>query len=170
MSDITHYCFHCGSPLHATNIFNRLREKCPVCGWVHYQQLKVGAAAMIERNQQVLLLRRANQPWQGCWNLPAGYVEADEDPRDAAARETLEECGLVVQAGKLLGAHYFTDDPRGNGLLLVYACEWVSGSIHVDREEAQEFSWFAAHDLPAELTGAGHAVALRQWALRQGAG
>jgi hypothetical protein len=35
---------------------------------------------------RLLLLQRSRDPWRGAWNLPAGYVEADEDPARAAGR------------------------------------------------------------------------------------
>jgi 8-oxo-dGTP pyrophosphatase MutT (NUDIX family) len=38
-----------------------------------------------------LLLERTHEPFKGRWNLPAGYVEADESPVQAALRETCEE-------------------------------------------------------------------------------
>lgn len=163
-----HYCYRCSAVLQTQFIFGRSRETCPQCGWVNYLQLKVGAAALIEREQKILLLQRTQQPWQGCWNLPAGYVEVDEDPSQAAEREVFEECGLVVRAGNLSGAYFFDDDPRGNGLLLVYACEWIAGEPELDPDEASALQFFSATDLPQSLTGAGHERAIRQWAASRG--
>ena len=95
-NETQHYCLQCGTSLHLQQIEARWREVCLNCGWIYYQQLKVGAAALIERAGKLLLLRRAHNPGQGAWNLPAGYVEVDEDPARAAEREALEETGLQV--------------------------------------------------------------------------
>lgn len=38
----------------------------------------------------------------GLWELPAGLVEADEAPREAAARELLEELGIRVDPSSLV--------------------------------------------------------------------
>ncbi len=40
------------------------------------------------------------------WHLPGGLMEQDESPRQAAQRETLEEVGLEVVAGRLLVVDY----------------------------------------------------------------
>ena len=98
---MAHYCFQCGTQLELRIRDNREREICPACDWVYYAQLKVGAAVLIEQDGKLLLLKRNHEPWKGTWMVPAGYVEADEDPKDAAVREVLEETGLEVEIGDL---------------------------------------------------------------------
>ncbi len=140
----------------------RLREVCPACGWVHYRQLKVGAGAQIVLDGRLLLCLRASAPFQGTWSLPAGYVEADEPPARAAEREAWEETGLHVHALRLVEAVYFYDDPRGNGILLVYACEVLGGDLRPNAEN-WEARLFAPQEIPANLCGAGHREAIRHW-------
>lgn len=140
----------------------RAREICPACGWVHYEQLKVGAAVVIEQTGALLLLQRARQPWRGFWNLPAGYVEVDEDPARAAERETFEETGLQVKTSELLGAYYFDNDPRGNGVLLLYECEVVDGDLR-GSYESQKMRYFTANEIPENIAGGGHLQAVADW-------
>ena len=59
-------------------------------------------AVLVEDDGQVLLVRRANEPQRGLWTLPAGFVDAGEDPVLAAERECLEETGLRVKITGLL--------------------------------------------------------------------
>lgn len=156
------YCYDCGAQLTWQPIENRQREICPHCGWVYYPQLKVSAAAMVIQDGRLLLIRRATPPWQGCWYLPAGYVEADEDPKRAAERELWEETGLQAQCNALHGAYFFDDDPRGNGLLLVYRSHLTGGELNLNGE-ADRADFFGADELPDPLTGAGHDRAIADW-------
>ncbi len=160
-----HYCFECGAQLEVRWIDNRNREACPNCGWIHYAQLKVGAAVLIERQNKLLLLQRNHEPWKGSWMVPAGYVEADEDPRDAARREVLEETGLRVELGPLLHVYYFNDDPRGNGVAFVYQAEKISGELLINHESTSA-NYFAWHEIPSNLTGGGHDQMIREWCVQ----
>ncbi len=158
----THHCIQCGAQMAGKEIEGRMREVCPDCGWIHYEQLKVGAAALIEDQGRLLLLKRAHDPWRGDWNLPAGYVEVDEPPARAAERETLEETGLDVKATHLVNGYYFDDDPRGNGVLLLYACEIVGGE-RKRSQEVLEMDFFSPMEIPDNICGAGHKDAIADW-------
>jgi 8-oxo-dGTP diphosphatase len=125
--------------------------------------LKVGAAAVIERDAQILLLRRSEDPFKGFWGLPAGFVRWNESPEAAAMRETEEECGLTVRVQSLAGVYYFEDDPRGNGILIVYRCDYSDGTPW-PRGEASEVRYFPRERLPRDLAGSGQDVAILAWA------
>jgi len=159
---MAHYCFQCGTQLELQLRDNREREVCSACGWVYYAQLKVGAAVIIEQDNKLLLLQRAHEPWVGSWMIPAGYVEADEDPRDAAMREVREETGLEVELGELFHVYYFADDPRGNGVAFMYKAEKISGEIKINGESssAKYFQW---HEIPSDLTKGGHDKMIMEW-------
>jgi 8-oxo-dGTP diphosphatase len=64
-------------------------------------EVAVGGVAM--RGDEVLLIRRANEPGAGQWSVPGGRVEFGEDLREALVREFLEETGLEVVVHGFLG-------------------------------------------------------------------
>jgi NADH pyrophosphatase NudC (nudix superfamily) len=156
------YCLKCGTQMTWQLEESRLREVCPACGYIHYLHLKVAVAAQIELGGQLMLLKRAEDPWKGFWNLPAGYVEVDETLEDAVVREVWEETGFKVRVEELVGNYFYDDDPRGNGLLLVFQAIIVSGDLHINHESA-EIKYFSRDSLPENICGAGHRGATKSW-------
>jgi len=62
----------------------------------------VGVGAVIVKDDQVLLVRRANAPSRGRWSIPGGTVELGETLAQAAVREVREECQVEVEASRVL--------------------------------------------------------------------
>ena len=63
---------------------------------------------------QVLLIERLKAPYAGHYALPGGFVDADEAPQDAAARELLEVTAASATTLLDLGAFGAPGrDPRG---------------------------------------------------------
>ena len=118
-----------------------------------------GALLLVQRGRQ-------NDAFPGTWSLPAGYCEVDEPPRVTAVRETAEETGLQVEAGRLVDAYFFDDDPRGNGVLLIYEAEIVGGELETDGTEAVAAGFFGPEQLPDLLCGGGHDRAILAWQAR----
>jgi ADP-ribose pyrophosphatase YjhB (NUDIX family) len=158
------YCSECGSILEI-RVFERQRKFCAQCQRIHYAQLKVGAGAIIERNESLLMLQRTMSAFQGSWNIPAGFVEVDESPLAAVVRETYEETGLHVEAKGLVDIYFFADDPRGNGILIVYECHPVGGELRAT-DEAINPTFFPVEDIPGNLAGGGHNQAVSAWKKR----
>ena len=161
-----HYCYQCGASLVSEIVEGREREICRQCGWIHYEHRKVSAAVCIEKDGKVLLVQRGIDPWKGAWYMPAGYLEVDEEPEDCAAREVLEETGFDVKISDLLGIYTYEDDPRGNGIVLLYSGEIIGGVIQPNNETIQVkfFTPDVAMSLPK--AGAGGARQIQDWVLR----
>ena len=162
------YCPECGAELIERSVDGRQRLVCPACGHVRYRQLKVGAGSLLVQDGRLLLVQRGSDvgAFPGAWCLPAGYCEADEPPAATAARETEEETGLQVLITCLSGTYYFDDDPRGNGVLLVYEAELAGGRLQTDGREAVAAGFFAPGELPQLLCGGGHDQAIQTWQAR----
>nr|WP_263323611.1 NUDIX hydrolase [Neobacillus sp. Marseille-Q6967] len=75
----------------------------------------VSAAAIVVNEQQEVLLIKG--PKRG-WEMPGGQVEEGESLKDAAIRETKEECGLEIEVTKFCGIFQNVDDSICNTLFL----------------------------------------------------
>lgn len=87
------------------------------------------AAAVVEEGGRFLLTKRLEDAHlAGQWEFPGGKVEPDEDPREAVARECLEECEIEVDVGEILEVvfHRFEHE---SVLLLFYRCTLISGEV-----------------------------------------
>ena len=70
---------------------------------------------------QVLLIQRANDPYEGSWALPGGFVDVGEAVEDAAVREAKEETGLDVELLRLVGVYSEPErDPRGHNVSVAF--------------------------------------------------
>jgi ADP-ribose pyrophosphatase YjhB (NUDIX family) len=127
--------------------FGRVRPVCSACEWVFFPDPKVAAAVLVERDGEVLLVRRVNDPERGKWSLPAGFVDAGEDPARAAERECLEETGLIVQAGDVIGVLYGLEHARGAHIVIFYKAVIVSGEMLPD-DDVDQVGFFSRHNLP----------------------
>ena len=156
------FCLNCGTRLEVGELEHKQRAFCPRCGHIHYGQLKVGAGAIIERDGQLLLLQRTSEPFAWHWNLPAGYVEVDESPAQAVVREVYEETDLQVEVVALDDVYFFGDDPRGNGILIVYECHVIGGELSASTEGVNP-TYFPRNRIPDKLAGGGHNQAVRAW-------
>ncbi len=104
-----------------------------------------------ENRLQVLLIRRANQPFAGYWALPGGFVQVDESLEDAAARELSEETG--IEQAYLEQLYTYGDperDPRGRVVSVAYfALIPADASVRSEGgSDASQASWFPLDELP----------------------
>lgn len=72
-------------------------------GSVESPTLGVGAVVLLDGS--LLMVQRAHDPGAGLWSIPGGRVETGEYLAQAVQREVLEETGLRVEVGDLLGIH-----------------------------------------------------------------
>ena len=127
----------------------------------------MAAAVVVEREGEILLVRRSYDPEEGKWSLPAGFVDGGEDPQAAAVRECSEETGLSVRVLALLDVIYGQEHPRGASIVIVYRAEVQDGAL-APGDDAAEARFFAASDLPPLAFRATEQV-IRRWAEGRGA-
>jgi len=115
------YCSTCGTELSDKKIEGRMRRHCHSCEKPIYRNPKPCAGVLVVDDQErVLLVKRTNPPAVGSWSLPAGYLEADEPPQEAAVRELHEETGLTVLRSEIkLFDTEFVHHPNGEHIIVV---------------------------------------------------
>ncbi|HZZ39415.1 MAG TPA: NUDIX hydrolase [Acidobacteriaceae bacterium] len=120
-----------------------------------------GVGAVIVRiakgeGQQVLLIRRGQEPLKGEWSLPGGAIELGETLEEAICREVLEETGLAVETVDVVQAFdRISRDAEGrvryHYVLVDFLCRVCAGSeapeTIVCATDALEARWAGPDDL-----------------------
>ena len=104
---------------------------------------------VFDKNDRVLLIKRANNPYINMWAFPGGFIEMDEKLVDSAKRELEEETGLKnidLQEFRTYGDP--GRDPRGRNITVVYSGTCSSPSMIKAGDDASEAEWFDLNQLP----------------------
>lgn len=92
----------------------------------------------------VLLVRRANHPYMGCWAFPGGFVEQGESGEQAVLRELREETGITgITLDQLVTVSTPGRDPRGWTVTTVYFSAVPCDIKFFAADDAAEVRWWA---------------------------
>lgn len=158
------FCTACGQPLSRLPPTERLS-----CGAPTWNDAKPCASALVVCESRLLMVRRAENPWKGMWDVPGGFCEPGEHPMDTAQREVFEETGLRARIVGFLGI-WLDEYPEATGILKrtlnIYYHAVPSGPIRLALEasEVAEAAFFSPRQLPGPLAFPRHVpVALQAW-------
>jgi 8-oxo-dGTP diphosphatase len=129
MSESSQYCYQYPHPaVTADVVLFTIREQC----------------------LQLLLVRRGNPPFAGCWALPGGFLDIDEDLEQCAARELAEETGvddLYLEQLYTFGAP--GRDPRERVISVAYFALAPAERLRPRAgDDAADTRWFPVGGLP----------------------
>jgi ADP-ribose pyrophosphatase YjhB (NUDIX family) len=155
------HCSRCGAPLRfgAVDGEDRHRLACDVCGHIAYVNPRLVVTTLpITDAGKVVLLRRGIEPAYGTWAQPGGFLEVDETVHEGAVRETVEETGLIVEPGEIVGLYSRLEAAV---VVVVFEAKIVGGKAGTSHE-ALEVTEFAPADIPWSEIG----LTTSYWALR----
>jgi ADP-ribose pyrophosphatase YjhB (NUDIX family) len=140
------FCSRCGQPIAFGYIPEEDTERfhCPSCGAIHYENPKLVVGTLPRRGDQVLLCKRAIEPCQGLWTLPAGFMEMGETVEQGAIRETLEEASAQVEIVRLFSIYSL---PRIGQIYMIFLADLINLDFH-PHKETSETRLFSQANLP----------------------
>jgi 8-oxo-dGTP diphosphatase len=119
-------------------------------------------AIISDASGRLLLIKRGHEPGKGLWSLPGGRVEAGETDEQAVVREVLEETGLTVAVGRLVGT---VRRPAPGGAVLDirdYAATVTGGTLAAG-DDADDARWAGQAELAGLPLTSGLVDALTGW-------
>ncbi len=141
---------------------------CPACGFREYaSSVPTASALVVDDEGRVLLARRAGEPEQGKWDLPGGFLDEGEHPRDGLVRELREETGLEIEPREFFGAWIdrYGDDPGAAYTLNLFWRATATAGEPRPADDVDEVRFFARDELPppSELAFTTIVDVLRAW-------
>jgi len=161
--EVMNYCPQCATPLEDKEWGGKIRRVCPACGFVHFRDPKVAVVLFIVQDGKVMLVKRAVDPEEGKWTLPAGFLDYGEAPREAAIREMKEETGLDIQITRLVDVSGNEDNSGKASVLILFEADVVGGTIR-PADDAAEVRFFSPEEIPYdELAFKSNTTLLQRW-------
>ena len=115
------------------------------------QEIYLAADTILIAEEEVLLIKRKNPPFQGMWAFPGGFVDEGEDLAEAASRELKEETCVELNPERL--SQFMTygkpcRDPRFHTVSVVYSAYVNRKPKTSATDDAAEVQWFSLVNLP----------------------
>ena len=112
---------------------------------------RVAVGAIVFKNDEILLVQRAQPPSQHIWAIPGGSVEIGESLQVAAEREILEETGVTIRAGEpIFTFDYIERDDAGrirfHYVIVDVVAEYISGEPCAG-DDATDARWVNSRDI-----------------------
>ncbi len=95
---------------------------------------------------QVLLIRRAQDPFKNQWALPGGFVNENETPLLAAIRECAEETSIEALPEQMVEVACFGTkdrDPRSWTVSVVFVALLDPNAEAMAQDDAKEVCWYS---------------------------
>lgn len=122
-------------------------EPCATCG--RYKNRRIAVDAIIVQDNNILLIKRAVDPFKDFWALPGGGIDFDQTAVEALCLEVKEEVGLTVISSEFL--NIYTDPARDPKQVIALAYIVKTEGKPKAGSDAQECKFFPINTLPQPL-------------------
>ena len=142
------FCPYCSGPLSKKDVEGRRRHFCSRCNQPIYENpVPATCLVVMDKDRQILLVKRNVDPQKGKWCLPGGFLELDESPEQGALRELNEETGLEGRIEMLLGVRTTPSYQYHSVLMIGFSVIRFCG-CPMPGDDAQEVKWASYAELP----------------------
>ncbi|MCX7965264.1 MAG: NUDIX domain-containing protein [Syntrophorhabdaceae bacterium] len=142
------YCYFCGAELKEEFIEGKFRQVCSLCNKIHYENpLPVASVILSNQKREVLLVKRAHEPYKDMWCFPIGFAEVGESIEDAALRELREEAGVEGKIIQLIDVSSHINPVYGELLIVTFEAEKIGG-IEKPGDDAIDCKYFPIDNMP----------------------
>lgn len=118
-----------------------------------YATPKIDVRGAAFRDGRILMVREVADHHR--WTLPGGWADVNITAAENCAKEMMEESGFIVHVTKLAAAWDRTRQGHEPGpfsaLKLFFLCDIIGGAAATS-SETSEVGFFAAHELPEDLS------------------
>lgn len=147
------FCPRCGSRLFLEKGESQPELVCARRDFTFYQNPHAAVAALVFNGKsEIMLVKRKYSPCKGTWDIPGGFVDWDEDPETAIAREVREEVGMRFTPKKLFSVYHDWYDFRGLRVSVYITC--FTGTLHgkpIPHSDVASIRWFSLNKLPQHI-------------------
>lgn len=141
------FCLNCGGKVRKKKAVKEVCFKCISCDFIYYLTSVPAVAALIVKEDKILLTKRAVTVGFGKWALPSGFIDFGEEPLVAIKRELKEELNIIVQKPVLFTTKIGRAYNDKLVLMIFYIVDSYEGKIKLN-EENTEAKWFPLDSLP----------------------
>lgn len=120
--------------------------KCLTCNF-HFYINPVPCNAVILENKkgEILLVKRKFPPKKGYWDLPGGFMQADETLEESIKREVKEELNIDIIMNRFIGAYpdyYLYQNINYPTFCVVVSAKIGKGKL-VPKDDVSQFHFFS---------------------------
>jgi len=142
------YCPYCGKTLDAIFVENRERLVCKNCNEIIYENpIPATACVFLNRDNQLLLVKRSVDPQKGKWCLPGGFAELGESLQECCLREFYEETGLEGEISGIVNSYLSSSEEYDSIIVTGFLIKNVKNKP-IAGDDAEDIRFFDFDKLP----------------------